>query len=195
MCGDIYVLKPAHWLIVRNTANTLDEPLSRNSSFLISSRTLEQPNRFGIQVAFIQSKMSWKEADMRRNDSNRSRFRYRVLCVEDNEFGAYAEATILRHEGYEVLACANALEAAAIARREEIDLAVLSYRLPGMNGAELAAFCKAVNPEMKIILLSEWLDVPKRELAFADMLLQKSDYVHALLAGVEALLPQNRFRP
>jgi hypothetical protein len=63
-----------------------------------------------------------------------------------------------------------------------------------MNGAELAAFCKAVNPEMKIILLSEWLDVPKRELAFADMFLQKSDYVHALLAGVEALLPQNRFR-
>ena len=131
---------------------------------------------------------------MRRTESNRSRFRYRVLCVDDNEFGAYAEATILRHEGYEVLACSDALEAAAIAKAEEIDLAVLSYRMPVMNGAELAAFCKAANPEMKVILLSEWLDVPKRELAFADLFLQKSDYVHALLAGVEALLPQNRFR-
>src|SRR5438309_7800591 len=96
--------------------------------------------------------------------AKRSRLRYRVLCVDDNEFGAYVQATILRREGYDVLACSDALEAAALAKAEEIDLAVLSYGMSGMNGAELAAFCKAANPDMKVILLSEWLGIPKREL-------------------------------
>ena len=126
------------------------------------------------------------------NRLKRSRYRYRVLCVDDNEFGAYVEATILRREGYEAVACSDALEAAAIVKAEEIDLAVLSYRMPTMNGAELAAFCKAANPDMKVILFSEWLDIPKRDLAFADLFVQKSDDMQALLAGVETLLPQSR---
>ena len=129
---------------------------------------------------------------MARNESKRSRYRYRVLCVDNDEFGAYVEATILRREGYEALACSDALEAAAIAKAEEIDLAVLSYRMSAMNGAELAAFCKAANPDMKVILISEWLDIPRRELAFADLFVPKSDDMQALLAGVETLLPQNR---
>jgi hypothetical protein len=57
-----------------------------------------------------------------------------------------------------------------------------------MNGAELAAFCKAANPDTRIILISEWLGIPKRERAVADLFLQKSDDIHALLAGAEALL-------
>lgn len=128
------------------------------------------------------------------NSSKRSRYRYRVLCVDGDEFGAYVEATILRREGYEVLACSDALEAAAIAKAHEIDVAVLSYRMPVMNGAELAAFCKAANPDMKVILLSEWLGIPKRDIAIADLFMQKSDDMDALLAGVETLVEQTRFR-
>jgi CheY-like chemotaxis protein len=129
---------------------------------------------------------------MAQKESRRSRYRYRVLCVDSDEFSAYVEATILRREGYEVLACSDTLEAAAIAKSQELDLAVLSYSMPTMNGAELAAFCKAANPDLKVILVSEWLDIPRRHLAFADLFVPKSDDMHALLAGVEALLPQNR---
>ena len=131
---------------------------------------------------------------MKSNRSKTSRYRYRVLCVDESEFGAYVEATILRREGYEALACSDALQAAAIANTQEIDLAVLSYGMTGMNGAELAAFCKAANPDMKVILVSEWLGIPKRELALVDLFVQKSDDMHGLLSGVETLLPQNRFQ-
>ena len=131
---------------------------------------------------------------MKSNRSKTSRYRYRVLCVDESEFGAYVEATILRREGYEVLACSDALQAAAIANTQEIDLAVLSYGMSGMNGAELAALCKAANPDMKVILVSEWLGIPKREIAIADLFMLKSDDMDALLAGVEILLEQNRFQ-
>jgi CheY-like chemotaxis protein len=138
--------------------------------------------------------MCGKESAMAPNGSKGSKYRYRVLCVDENAFGAYVEATLLSREGYDVLACSDVLQAAAIAKAEEIDLAVLSYGTPVLNGAELAAFCKAANPDMKVILLSEWLGIPHHELALADLFVEKSDDMQALLEGVETLLPQNRFR-
>ena len=119
---------------------------------------------------------------------------YRILCVDDNEFGMYVNAIILRNEGYEVLTSSDAGEAAAIAQAEEIDLAVLDYQMPIMNGAELAALCKAANPEMKIILFSGYLGIPKRELALFDLFVPKSEGIEALLEGIEAFFPGSRTR-
>jgi CheY-like chemotaxis protein len=134
-------------------------------------------------------------AAMTSNRLKKARYRYRVLCVDDTEFGAFIQGTVLRHEGYEVLICSDAMEAAAILKTHEIDLAVLSYKMPVMNGAELAAFCKAANPDTRVILISEWLGIPKRERAVADLFLEKSDEVHALLAGAEALLARCHIQP
>jgi len=114
---------------------------------------------------------------------------YRVLCVDDNELGLYVNAVILRSEGYDVLACSDALKAAVVAEQEEVDLAILDYQMPAMNGAELAAFLKAVKPHMKVILFSGHLLIPKSELALADLFVPKSEGIMALLKGVEALLP------
>jgi CheY-like chemotaxis protein len=117
---------------------------------------------------------------------------YRVLCVDDNQFGMYVNAIILRNEGYEVLTCCDAEKAAAMAKAEEIDVAVLDYQMPIMNGAELAAICKAENPEMKLILFSGHLGIPNRELAVFDLFVPKSEGIEALLDGIEALLPGSR---
>jgi CheY-like chemotaxis protein len=114
--------------------------------------------------------------------------------VDDNQFGVYVNAIILRNEGYEVLACSDAGEAAAIVETEEIDVAVLDYQMPVMNGAELAALCKAANPEMKVILFSGYLGIPERELALFDLFVPKSEGIEALLEGIEALFPGSRTR-
>ena len=71
-------------------------------------------------------------------------------------------------------------------------MAVLDYWLPGMNGAELAAVCKAANPDLKVILFSGHLGIPKRELAIVDAFIPKSEGIHALLEGVKALLPKRK---
>ena len=115
---------------------------------------------------------------------------YRVLCVDDNELGLYINGVILHNEGYDVLTCSDASKAAAIVKAQEIDLAVLDYQMPVMNGAELAAFCKAANPDMKVILFTSYVGVPNREFAFADLFIPKSEGIRALLEGIEALLPR-----
>lgn len=114
----------------------------------------------------------------------------RILCVDDNEVGLFVNSVILRNEGYAVFACSKPSRVASIVHAEEIDLAVLDYSLPGMNGAELAAICKAANPEMKVILFSGHLRIPKRELAVADVFIPKSEGIQALLEGIRTLLPR-----
>jgi len=124
----------------------------------------------------------------------RSHQQHRVLCVDDNDLAVSMNATILRNKGYEVLFCSDPLQAASIAKSEELDVAILDYELPLMNGAELATLCKAANPDIKIILFSGSLNISSHELAFADLFVQKSDGVEALLDAIEALLASKQNR-
>lgn len=121
-----------------------------------------------------------------------SRRRHRVLCVDDNELSAFVNATILRNEGYEVWTCSDPLRATSIAKSEELDLAILDYEMPAMNGAELAAFCKAANPDIKVILFSGSLNISICQLALADHFVEKSAGVEVLLKAIDALLTNNK---
>lgn len=131
---------------------------------------------------------------MYRIQSTGTRDRERVLCVDDNAFTLFVNTTVLRNQGYEVIACSDPLQAASIARSEELDLAILDYDMPEMNGGELAAFCKAANPDIKVILFSGSLSIPTRELAFVDDFVEKSEGVDALLAAIQALLFADKIR-
>lgn len=129
---------------------------------------------------------------MRASESMQLDHRYRILCVDDNELGVFVNAAILRNEGYQVQACSDPLRAAAIAQTETLDLAILDYEMPVMNGAELAAFCKAANPAIKVIMFSGCLTIPGHELALADLLVEKSNSVKVLLDAIESLLALNK---
>lgn len=113
---------------------------------------------------------------------------YRILCVDDNEIGLFVNATILRSQGYDVLTCSDPFRAAEIANSTEIDVVVLDYQMPLMNGVELAALCRAANPDIKVILFSGWHEISNLELAVVDLFVQKSESPHSLLEGIEALL-------
>jgi CheY-like chemotaxis protein len=86
------------------------------------------------------------------------------------------------------LACSDPLQAALIAKSEELDIAILDYEMPEMNGAELAAFCKAANPDIKVIVFSGALGVSGRELTFADRWVEKANGIEILLETMETLL-------
>jgi CheY-like chemotaxis protein len=120
-----------------------------------------------------------------------SQYQHRVLCVDNDELSLLMNATILRNEGYEVIACADPLRAASIAESEELDLAILDYQMPVMNGAELAVFCKVANPAIKVIIFSGSLAIPSSELLVADSFVQKGSGLPVLLNAVESLLKEN----
>ncbi|HWC18051.1 MAG TPA: response regulator [Terriglobales bacterium] len=113
----------------------------------------------------------------------------RVLCVDDHALTMHLLSLILQQQGYEVLTSSDPTMAIKVLKQGPVDLALLDYEMPHMNGGELAAFVKHEDLATKVILFSGKSIIPHHHLAFVDRFVQKSEGVEALLEAVESLLP------
>jgi len=115
--------------------------------------------------------------------------RCRVLCVDDNALAMHLLSLILEQEGYEVLTSSDPIMAMKVLKQGAVDLALLDYEMPHMNGGELAAIVKCGGLAAKVILFSGSARISRHDLAFVDRLVQKSEGVEALLEAIESLVP------
>ena len=113
----------------------------------------------------------------------------RVLLVDDEPQQLDLRAHVLRVSGFSVLTSAGADEAMSIigAGAEKIDVAVLDYQMPITNGCLLADRLRSCRPEVRIILHSGAVDIPRSEMTSVDVFIPKNDGVAALLKGVTEL--------
>ena len=65
---------------------------------------------------------------------------------------------ILERQGHRVIACGDA--AAALAVTEELDLLIVDFVLPNMNGRDLTAELRKRRPTLPVILMSGYLPSP-----------------------------------
>jgi two-component system, OmpR family, response regulator len=61
----------------------------------------------------------------------------KVLIVDDTDIVRRALEVAMRRMGHLAVSTSDAVEALAMARRQPPDLALLDFRMPGMDGAEL----------------------------------------------------------
>lgn len=61
----------------------------------------------------------------------------RVLIVDDTDIVRKALEVAVSRMGHAAVSTSDAVEALAMARRQPPDLALLDFRMPGMDGAEL----------------------------------------------------------
>jgi CheY-like chemotaxis protein len=109
----------------------------------------------------------------------------RVLLVDDEIQPLELRAHIMKLRGFFVLAVDSPLRAIAMAKQpvRTIDVAVLDYDMPVMNGGTLAGRLRSILPELRIVLYSGALDVPQSELSNVDAFVSKGD-------GIETLIDQ-----
>jgi signal transduction histidine kinase len=78
-----------------------------------------------------------------------------ILVVDDEELVRKATAEMLRTLGHEVLEADGGAEALKILRIEqEIAVVVTDYKMPRMDGAELARLIREMRPDMPMLLIS-----------------------------------------
>jgi CheY-like chemotaxis protein len=109
-----------------------------------------------------------------------------ILCIDDDDSILRYERALLERSGYAVLTTASAQEGLMLAIARNIDAVLLDYKMPGMNGHEVASEIKLVKPELAIIFLSG-SEVPTQALALVDAFVPKIEASRQLLPMIAEL--------
>ncbi len=79
-----------------------------------------------------------------------------ILIVDDEEMQRNLLKGFLEKKGYEVLTAANGLEAIQCFSENPIQLVLLDHRMPDMNGDEVLAQIKEINPLTRAIMITAY---------------------------------------
>jgi two-component system cell cycle sensor histidine kinase/response regulator CckA len=79
-----------------------------------------------------------------------------VLIADDEPSILALTAIILEGAGYNVLRAVDGREALKLGcqHHAEIDVALVDYVMPGMNGSEVAEGLRKLNPEIRVVMMS-----------------------------------------
>jgi CheY-like chemotaxis protein len=111
-----------------------------------------------------------------------------ILCVDDEVNGLDVRKALLASRGYRVLTATNGPDALVLFSSEAMDLVILDYRMPGMNGDIVASRMKELRPDLPIIMLSAYVDLPNETLTLVDRVVMKGEPPTVLLHAITALL-------
>jgi DNA-binding response OmpR family regulator len=77
-----------------------------------------------------------------------------VMVVDDHPMWCEAVATTLVENGYEVITAADGEAAVRIAPASKPNIVLMDLQLPGLSGVETIQQLLALNPEIRILVLS-----------------------------------------
>jgi len=111
-----------------------------------------------------------------------------VLCVDDEKVGLRVRKIMLESRGFNVLTASSGLQGLAVFDENDIDLVVLDYYMPGMNGGQVAAEMRRRRPNVPIIFLSAYFSLPPAALELANAFITKGDPPDVLIEKIEQLV-------
>ncbi len=82
-----------------------------------------------------------------------------ILVVEDEKVHRELLRKTLEEEGYRVSSVPSAEKALPVLNQEEIDVAILDVRLPGMSGLELLKRIKEKSPETEVLIITAFGEI------------------------------------
>jgi two-component system, OmpR family, response regulator CpxR len=110
-----------------------------------------------------------------------------VLCIDDNEDLLECEKEFLESFGYTVLTAPSGCKALEVASVHSIDVVVVDYFMPEMDGYEVAIKLRRLRPQAPIIMLSGAVDIPEQALKFVDAFIAKDQLSGHLLTAIVRL--------
>jgi signal transduction histidine kinase len=113
----------------------------------------------------------------------------RVLVVDDDSAVREVTAAILDDLGYSVVEAGSGGAALEVLDSEErIDLMLLDFAMPGMNGAEVAREVRARRPDVPILFVTGYADTTSLADTGEDVIVRKPYVQHELAAKLASAL-------
>lgn len=113
----------------------------------------------------------------------------RILCVDDDLVTLRLRKVLLEAAGYSVFLASSGAEALRmLSEGTEIDLVLLDYMMPEMNGNELASKLRALYPHLRLIAVSAVGQLPATLVNAVDSHVQKGHDPELLLSVISAVL-------
>ena len=110
-----------------------------------------------------------------------------VLCIDDNPDVLECEKVFLESFGYTVLTAPSGGKGLELASVHAIDVVIVDYFMPEMNGHEVAIEMRRLRPQAPIIMLSGEVDVPAQALKWVDAFVPKDRLASQLLPAIAQL--------
>ena len=110
-----------------------------------------------------------------------------LLCIDDNEDVLVCEKSFLENFGYSVLTAASGGKGLELASKHSVDVVILDYFMPEMNGQEVAIEMRRLRPQAPIIMLSGAVDIPEQALKWVDPFIAKDCLASQLLPTIAQL--------
>jgi CheY-like chemotaxis protein len=110
-----------------------------------------------------------------------------LLCIDDDEDVLECEKSFLESFGYTVLTAASGGKGLELASTNPVDLVIVDYFMPEMNGQEVAIQMRRLNPKAPIIMLSATVDIPEQALKLVDVFIAKDHLASQLLPAIAQL--------
>jgi|ERR1051326_1637564 CheY-like chemotaxis protein len=110
-----------------------------------------------------------------------------LLCIDDDEDMLECEKSFLESFGYCVLTAASGGKGLELASKHSVDVVILDYFMPGMNGHAVAIEMRQLRPQAPIIMLSGAVDIPEQALKWVDAFIAKDRLASQLLPTIAQL--------
>ncbi len=117
-----------------------------------------------------------------------------VLCIDDDQATLEVMESTLTGNGYSVLTSSSWRDAVETFQQNSIDLVIVDYEMPWMNGYEVALWIRSISPRVPIVLHSDSLDVSELAIKRTDACIPKGSEPSVLIAAVSNLIMANRER-
>lgn len=109
-----------------------------------------------------------------------------ILCVDDNAAGLFTRKLLLEAKGFRILTASDGPTGLAIVDREPVDAVLLDYKMPGMDGDEVARRLRSTHPNIPIVMLSGFPhELPETLVARIDGSVVKGDPLENLIQELE----------
>ncbi len=116
-----------------------------------------------------------------------------ILCIDDDPKVLDLQKSILETKGYSVLTAQDGPTGISVATHHAVDLIVLDFKMPGMDGAQVAEVLFRERSEVPVVVCSGFFDaVPEWLRWFAAAYVQKGESPNILLAAIEEVIANKK---